>query len=767
MSPETRRGMTARMQDAINDIRMQERKDTPIGWIIVDDTLHIVQPMNAQGMLAGQRIDPNTILVRSYTADQDTGVLALTGSWTIPNPIEHELRGPTDMYADRVLGAVIFDLARRDDRPVTAQGASISGRVTLEDPIRGGKLFNGWRDAMNEAVARQTATDPDLMRASYLQEALERTPRPFAWAMEEDGVDVHIVAWHDLDSPQGAAYDFTHLQFEQDQGQPSVTTISGTREPERVAPGLMDKQRMMAESARLIHIYQQEVRYPSAVGPVPEPNYTQAGVVRQGEHPQILLDDGTPAPQWDRLTSQITETALSGPEISPPDEGAPTKGTNMAEQPQYDQVQQILGTIDNDERLNARLEGYAEGLAASQRDNPEPLAKDYPGIKDVAMSVAQSGISQYEQNQNQTATLDASQINQIADGVAERIREYAQDQNLDLAAPDRDAPKTEWARVSMPSQYVHPYQLTAKDGRIFEKAIISIPEGTKINGIDVSGYALDRFMSDTMRQAKANGRRVTLSFATDKRVELFKGKGADRQTLRLDGPWELVKGIKAHLQAWREEHAARPGQENPGAHDAIRQGADRQEPRPALQGDGRRFEEMLDPMPQRQEPAAEPPVAAQDMPHELATYAQNDEKTWNAIESVTDRAAQDMAAGHYDPEHTREVMQRVTDKAAERYNGPQGPLPGGPAFSKEVRAAATAEIMKDTAEMIQEKAHALQPARQEPHRPAADTGRTSGRPEPAGKNNFLSDLVRRTDSRMQQQTPAVKAQEHEYSRGRR
>lgn len=755
MSPETRRGMTARMQDAINDIRMQEREDTPIGWIIQDDTLRIVQPMTAWGDQAGLRIDPNTILVRSYTADEDTGELAPAGSWTMPNPIDPELRGPTEVYADRVLGAAAFDLARHDDRPVTAQGASISGPIALQDPIRGGRLANGWRDAMNEAVARQAATDPDLVRVSYLQEALDAMRRPFAWALEENGVDVHVVAWHDLDSPQGAAYDFAHLQYETQNGRPAVTTISSTRDPERAAPGPMDEQRMMAESARLIHIYQQEVRYPAALGPIAEPGYTQAGIVRQGEHPQIRMGDGTPAPRWDRLARRITEAALSGPETPTPHEGTPTKGTTMAEQPQYDQVQQILGTIDNNERLNARLEGYAEGLAASRRDNPEPLAEDDQGVKDVAMAIALSGISQYEQDQDQPATLDASQINRIANGVAERIREYAQEQTLDRDAPDKNAPKTEWARVNIPSQYVHPYQLTAKDGRTFEKAIVSMPQGTKVNGIDVSGYAFDRFMSEAMRQAKANGRRVTLSFPTDKRVELFKGKGADRQTLRLDGPWELVKGIKAHLQAWKEEHAARPGQENPGARDDTRQGA------------GRRFEGMPGPMPQRRAPATEPPVAAQDMPHELATYAQNDEKTWSAIKSVTDRAAQDMAAGHYDPEHTREVMQRVTDKAAERYNGPQGPLPGGPAFSKEVRAAATAEIMKDTADMIREKAQALQPARQEPHRPAADAGRMSGRPEPAGKNNFLSDLVRRTDSRMQQQAPAVKAQEHEHSRGRR
>lgn len=747
MNPATRRGMTARMQDIINDIRIHEGDDTPIGWVIQGDTLRVVQPMAAWGEEESQIIDPDTILVRSWTADHDSGDLTPEGSWTLPNPIDQNLRGPTDTYADRVLGAAVFDLDKHDDRQITAQGASAGGAITLEDPISGGALPSGWRDAMREAVARATAVDPDLVRASYLQQALDAMPRPTAWALEEEGGDLHVVAWHDLDSPQGATYDFTHLQYEVEDGMPSISTISTTREPERTAPGPMDDQRMMAESAKLIHTYQQEVRYPADLGHIPEPAYSQAGILRQGEYPQILMDDGTQAPRWDRLTSRVTEAVLSGLTALPLlEEGAPTKGTAMAQQQEHDQVQQILVAISGDERLNARVEGYAEGLAAVGRANPQAKPMEARGIEEVAAAIAQAGIGEYQQGHDQPVQLTETQVGRITAGIADRIREHAQDRdwNLERPAPGQSAPdetKDAWARVNIPSQYVHPYRMNAKDGRTFDKAIISMPEGTKVNGVDVSGFALDRFMTDAMRQAKANGKQVTLSFRVDRQVDLFKGKGTDRQTIRLDGPWELVKGLKAHLAAWRDNHTARSGQEGTGGHTGVRQDTDRQGQRP------------------------DKPSTGRDMAHELATYTQNDATTRKALESVIEGAARDMASGRYDPDHTREVMQRVTDKAAELYNGLQKPLPDRTVFSREVRAAAAAEIMKDTENTIREKAKGMQTGGPAPQLPGQRQAKPAENKEPAGKTNFLAGLVHRTDAKMKEQTPHIKG--HEHARGRR
>lgn len=747
MDYATRLAMTARMQDTINDIRGKE-PDDPIGWVIQDDMLHVIQPMTTTGVQGGLQVDPDTILVRSYTADRETGELSQPESWILHNPIKHDLRSPTDVYADRVLGEVVFDLSRRDQRPIDAQGASVSKPVTLADPVNGAKLPKGWNAAVEEAVAIQTAMEPDQVRASYLQKALDETPRPFAWAMEEGGRDIHIVAWSNLDSPQGASYTFTHMQYEDVAGRPSLQTIGHTREPERAKSGLMDEDRMMGESVKLIHLYQQEVRHPASIGHPPEPDYIQGGLVRQGEQPQVLTQGGTPAPQWDRMIARFAKSTLER-ETRPTsrDHGTPKKGKTMAEQPQYDEVHGILVVIDNTEHINARIEGYADELYAAWRDNPQ-AGVDSRGIEEVAADITQAGIEQYGVYEGRQVRPSAEVVAGVTAGVVERIRENMEYLGMVQDSPAKDEPKEkkpQWARVGIPSQYLRPYQMKAKDGRTFDKAIVNMPNGTKVNGVDVSGYALDRFMSDSMRQAKANGRRVTLSFPTDKRIELFKGKGAERKTLQLDSPWELVKGIKASLQPRREEQAAQPGQET-----ASGPVSPAQEPDPA-------------PHVQAAPVQASGPNPSQDGPHELAAYIQADEKTGKAMKSVLDSAARDMAAGNYDRDHTREVMQRITDKAAERYTGPQGPRPGGPAFSKEARTAATEEIIKSVDAGIQARAETPQQAHPAPQR----DGEATGRPAAAGKSSFMADLVQRTDSKMQQQAPAMDVQKHAHSKGSR
>ncbi|MBI0173962.1 hypothetical protein [Bifidobacterium sp. M0307] len=746
MDYATRLAMTARMQDTINDIREEERGLNPIGWVIQDDTLRVIQPTSMSGptVRRGLTVDPDTILVLSYTADRETGELSQSESWTFPNPIENDLRGPTDMYANRVLGEALFDLSRRDQRPIDAQGASFSKPVTLADPISGAELPKGWHAATEDTVARRTAMEPDLVRASYLQKALDETPRPFAWAMEEGGKDIHIVAWSDLKSPQGAAYTFTHMQYDDQFGRPILETRAYTEVPERAKPGPMDENRMMDESVRLIHYYQQEVRHPLGTEHPPEPDYIQGGLVRQGQQPQILTPRGTPVPQWDRMIARFTKVTLErATRPTSRDHGTPKKGKTMAEQPQYDEVHGILVVIDNTERLNARIEGYATGLYAAWRDNPQAEVSD-EGIEQVAAAIAQDGIEQYRVTEDHQVRPSAEVMAGVTAGVVERMREHMEFLGMVRDSPAKDEPgekKTQWARVGIPSQYLRPYQMKAKDGRTFEKAIVNMPNGTRVNGVDVSGYALDRFMSDSMRQAKANGRRVTLSFPTDKRIELFKGKGAERKTLQLDNPWELVKGIKASLQPRREEQAARPGQEP---------ASPAQEPAQAP--------------PAQAAPVQEPgPNPSQDGPHELAAYIQADEKTGKAMKSVLGSAARDMAAGNYDRDHAREVVQRITDKAAERYTGPQGPRPGGPAFSKESRAAATEEIMKSVDAGIQARAETPQQAHPAPQR----DGEATGRPAAAGKSSFMADLVQRTDSRMQQQAPAMDVQKHAHSKGSR
>lgn len=108
----------------------------------------------------------------------------------------------------------------------------------------------------------------------------------------------------------------------------------------------------------------------------------------------------------------------------------------------------------------------------------------------------------------------------------------------------------EWPKVNVPNAFVHPYEMTSKAGRSFEKMIINMPGGTTLNGIDVSGWSLDRFMSENARNDKANGRPVTLTFKPEQEVQLFKGKGEKKRTIRIKDPWTLAKALKASREKY-------------------------------------------------------------------------------------------------------------------------------------------------------------------------------------------------------------------------
>ena len=82
-----------------------------------------------------------------------------------------------------------------------------------------------------------------------------------------------------------------------------------------------------------------------------------------------------------------------------------------------------------------------------------------------------------------------------------------------------------WPRVNFPNSYVHAYAMTARDGRVFDMMRVNIPQGTRVNGVDLTGWQLDRFASPRMREAKLNGRPVTVGFKPGEAVELWRGAG--------------------------------------------------------------------------------------------------------------------------------------------------------------------------------------------------------------------------------------------------
>lgn len=142
--------------------------------------------------------------------------------------------------------------------------------------------------------------------------------------------------------------------------------------------------------------------------------------------------------------------------------------------------------------------------------------------------------------------------------------------------------KNGYANVRMPVAFLTPYTYTAKDGREFEKAYVHFPQGTKVNGIDLGGYSCDVFMNDRMKQQMLAGEQsVTLGFKADEPVTVWTGTKGDAQHpyKRFEvNPWDLVKGIKAELNAFKATKAAErdaaKGQDGVSLSDAAKESRD-------------------------------------------------------------------------------------------------------------------------------------------------------------------------------------------------
>lgn len=119
--------------------------------------------------------------------------------------------------------------------------------------------------------------------------------------------------------------------------------------------------------------------------------------------------------------------------------------------------------------------------------------------------------------------------------------------------------RSDFAHVKIPAAFVQPHTVTAKDGRIFEKAYVHFPQGTKVNGIDIGGFSCDVFMNDRMKQQMLSGDQPTLSFKGDEMVAIWKGGMNDPENpyQRFEvNPWELCKGLKAEFDAFKADKAA-------------------------------------------------------------------------------------------------------------------------------------------------------------------------------------------------------------------
>ena len=114
-----------------------------------------------------------------------------------------------------------------------------------------------------------------------------------------------------------------------------------------------------------------------------------------------------------------------------------------------------------------------------------------------------------------------------------------------------------FAHVRIPAAFLQQHEVTGEDGRTSEKAYVHFARGTKVNGVDISGFSCDVFLHDRMKQQMLNAEPVTLSFKADEMVTIFKGRKSDPDYQRFEvNPWALVKGIKAEFESFKADKAA-------------------------------------------------------------------------------------------------------------------------------------------------------------------------------------------------------------------
>ena len=105
----------------------------------------------------------------------------------------------------------------------------------------------------------------------------------------------------------------------------------------------------------------------------------------------------------------------------------------------------------------------------------------------------------------------------------------------------------------------HAHDIQTSDGRTFEKCFVSFPKGTKVNGIDVSGFSTDVFLSDYMKKDMLEKGRATVSFKKDEPVPIWTGKKDDAehpyQRYEVKAT-DLTHALKVAQDSYKAEKAA-------------------------------------------------------------------------------------------------------------------------------------------------------------------------------------------------------------------
>lgn len=114
--------------------------------------------------------------------------------------------------------------------------------------------------------------------------------------------------------------------------------------------------------------------------------------------------------------------------------------------------------------------------------------------------------------------------------------------------------KGEWVNLRFPNAFAHPFSFQGRDGGTRERMLVTIPKGVVLeDGRDVGGWNLSVRATPWALAQKRAGRPVSIGLRVGRTVELFKGRGPRRVTLRLDGP----EGLRSALDEHRNVMSAR------------------------------------------------------------------------------------------------------------------------------------------------------------------------------------------------------------------
>lgn len=100
-----------------------------------------------------------------------------------------------------------------------------------------------------------------------------------------------------------------------------------------------------------------------------------------------------------------------------------------------------------------------------------------------------------------------------------------------------------WPSFAVPARAAKPYEFHAKDGRDWDRLVVTLPAGTVVDGRDLGGWSIDRFTSDANRRQIAEGFPVEIRLRPGTPVELFRGRGERREELIVEDPARLAEAV--------------------------------------------------------------------------------------------------------------------------------------------------------------------------------------------------------------------------------